>query len=100
MENAQTGDKITKTDKEWHESLAPEQCRVLRQKGTERAFTGMLYNIQDRGTYRCAACGNPLFSSETKYDSGSGWPSFWAPILDTAVDSAWSRSLIQAFMSP
>ena len=79
--------KIVKTEKEWRESLTPEQYRVLRQKGTERAFTGQFYHLDDQGTYRCAACGHPLFDSETKYDSGSGWPSFWAPISDDAVDT-------------
>ena len=93
MENTQTDDKITKTDEEWRESLTPEQYRVLRQKGTERAFTGKFYKNKDRGTYHCAACGNTLFSSETKYDSGSGWPSFWAPVLDTAVDTQHDGSL-------
>jgi peptide-methionine (R)-S-oxide reductase len=92
MENTQN-DKIVKTEEEWRESLTPEQYRVLRQKGTERAFTGKLYKTKDQGTYRCAACGNPLFSSETKYDSGSGWPSFWAPVLDTAVGTERDGSL-------
>ena len=86
MENTQTDDKITKTDEEWRESLTPEQYRVLRQKGTERAFTGKFYKNKDRGTYHCAACGNTLFSSETKYDSGSGWPSFWAPVSQDNVE--------------
>jgi peptide-methionine (R)-S-oxide reductase len=72
---------MKKTDAEWKATLTPEQYRVMRKKGTERAFTGKYYDTKDEGVYRCAACGVPLFSSETKYDSGSGWPSFWAPVL-------------------
>jgi peptide-methionine (R)-S-oxide reductase len=78
-------EKIVKTNEEWRAELTPEQYRVTRQKGTERAFTGKLYRQNDDGTYQCIACGNELFSSETKYDSGSGWPSFWAPISDEQV---------------
>ena len=77
--------KVVKTDQEWQEQLTPEQYRVTRLKGTERPFSGEYDRTRDRGVYRCAACGNPLFSSETKYDSGSGWPSFWAPIDEEAV---------------
>lgn len=69
--------KIEKTDREWREQLTPEQYRILRQKGTEPAFTGAYYDEKAEGVYRCAACGTPLFSSETKYESGSGWPSFY-----------------------
>lgn len=69
--------KIEKTDREWREELTPEQYRVLREKGTEPAFTGAYYDEKAEGVYRCAACGTPLFSSETKYESGSGWPSFY-----------------------
>lgn len=86
-------DKIIKNDQEWRESLTPAQYRVLRKKGTERAFTGKYYQNHEPGTYRCAACGNPLFSSEAKYDSGSGWPSFWAPIAEGAVDTERDNSL-------
>ena len=79
-ENVQKTSKIEKTDAEWQQELTPEQYRILRQKGTERAFTGVFWNNKDEGTYRCAGCGTPLFSSETKFESGSGWPSFYAPV--------------------
>jgi len=79
-------DKVVKTDEEWREQLTPEQYRVVRQKGTERPFTGRLYYLQRKGTYRCVACGNELFSSETKFDAGCGWPSFWEPISEEKVD--------------
>ena len=80
------GDKIVKTDAEWREILTPEQYQVCRQKGTERAFTGKYDRCKDSGTYVCQCCGNPLFSSDTKFDSGTGWPSFYAPINPEAVD--------------
>jgi peptide-methionine (R)-S-oxide reductase len=73
-------EKVAKTEEEWRQTLSPEEYRVLREAGTERAFAGKYYATKTPGTYHCAACGNELFSSETKYDSGSGWPSFWAPI--------------------
>ena len=69
-----------KPDAEWRAVLTPEEYRVARQHGTERAFTGKYWNSKDQGTYRCTCCGAELFSSETKYDSGSGWPSFWEPV--------------------
>ena len=75
-------DKIEKTDEEWKKTLTPEQYHVLREKGTERAFTGEYADTHDPGTYKCAACGNPLFSSDTKYESGSGWPSFYEPVAE------------------
>ncbi|MEO0411467.1 MAG: peptide-methionine (R)-S-oxide reductase MsrB [Pseudomonadota bacterium] len=78
-------EKIVKSDQEWRDALSPEQYQVCRRAGTERAFTGKYWDTKTPGTYCCAACGQPLFSSETKYDSGSGWPSFWAPIAETAV---------------
>lgn len=78
--------KVIKTDKEWKEVLTPEQYRVLRKGGTERAYTGKYNNHYQEGIYSCAACGTPLFSSETKYDHGTGWPSFTAPIDEKYVE--------------
>jgi peptide-methionine (R)-S-oxide reductase len=86
-------DKIEKTNEEWGAQLTPEQYRVTREKGTERAFTGKLYRLNSTGTYKCVACGNQLFSSVTKYDSGSGWPSFWAPISEENVETEKDLSL-------
>jgi len=77
--------KIIKTEDEWKQELTPEEYHVLREKGTERAFTGDFNNFKERGVYTCAACGNKLFSSDAKYDSGSGWPSYWAPIVTDNV---------------
>ena len=81
--------QINKTEAEWQETLTPEQFRVLRKHGTERAGTSPLDKNYDEGTYVCAGCGQPLFTSETKYNSGTGWPSFYAPIegtIETSVD--------------
>ena len=78
--------KIVKTDEEWQRELSPEQFRVLRKAGTERAFTGEYWDHHEKGTYYCAACRLPLFNSETKFDSGTGWPSFYAPIEKTSVE--------------
>ena len=72
--------KINKTDSDWRAELTPEQYKICRQCGTEPAFTGEYWNNHDTGIYQCACCGTPLFSSSTKYDSGSGWPSYWQPI--------------------
>ena len=83
------GDKITKTDAEWQTQLTPQQYSVARQHGTERAFTGEYHAHKGDGQYLCVCCGQPLFDSATKYDSGTGWPSFWAPIpgaVATKVD--------------
>src|SRR5690606_22645891 len=78
-------ESINKTDEQWKQQLTPDQYRVLRQKGTEPAFTGPLNDNKQPGVYLCAACGQELFSSDTKYDSGSGWPSFYAPLTEQAV---------------
>ena len=77
--------KVQKTDAEWRQQLTPEQYHVLRQKGTERPFTGEYAQTKAHGTYRCAGCGNPLFRSDEKFESGTGWPSFWAPVAEDRV---------------
>ncbi|MFN2197216.1 MAG: peptide-methionine (R)-S-oxide reductase MsrB [Anaerolineales bacterium] len=79
-------EKIQKSESEWKAELTPEQYTILREKGTERPFTGKYYRSKETGTYHCAACGNPLFTSDTKYESGSGWPSFWAPLAEGNVE--------------
>jgi peptide-methionine (R)-S-oxide reductase len=83
---------VTKTAMEWKQQLTPAQYRVLREKGTERAFTGEYWNHHDPGRYRCAGCGQELFGSESKFDSGCGWPSFTAPAASNAVATATDRS--------
>ena len=85
--------KIEKSDAEWREELTPEQYRVMRKKGTERPFTGEYDKEKARGTYRCAGCGNELFRSDQKFDSGTGWPSFWAPASEESVREEEDRSL-------
>ena len=85
--------KIVKSDEEWRRSLTAEEYRLLRNKGTEAAFTGKLLNNKRKGTYVCAGCGNPLFSSDVKFDSGSGWPSFYKPVADDSVEKKSDRSL-------
>ncbi len=85
--------KVEKTEEEWQDQLTPEQYRVTRMKGTERAFTGEYWDHKGEGVYRCVCCGEPLFSSETKYDSGTGWPSFWAPVSEASVETEEDRSL-------
>jgi peptide-methionine (R)-S-oxide reductase len=84
--------EIEKTEAEWKKELTPEQYRILREKGTERAFTGVYVDNHDKGIYRCAACHEPLFDSDTKYDSGSGWPSFFQPLAPGAVDTEEDRA--------
>ena len=84
--------RIDKTDEEWKAELTPEQYRILREKGTERAFTGELYENHEPGVYRCAGCGTELFTSDTKYDSGSGWPSFYAPVDKENIKEAQDTS--------
>lgn len=79
-------EKINKSEEEWKKELSDEQYHILREKGTERPWTGALLENKDKGIYECAACGNALYSSDTKYDSGSGWPSFYDPISAEAVD--------------
>lgn len=86
-------EKVKKSEQEWKQQLTPEQFRVTRQKGTERAFTGKYHDNKEPGTYKCICCGQPLFSSETKYDSGTGWPSFYAPVEDDKVAYESDRSL-------
>ena len=86
-------EKIKKTDEEWQEQLTPLQYEVTRMHGTERPFTGEYNDCKDSGTYVCVCCGHPLFSSETKYDSGTGWPSFYAPLDKESVETQTDRSL-------
>jgi peptide-methionine (R)-S-oxide reductase len=89
MANSPSKFEVSKSEQEWRSLLSPEQFRVLRQHGTERAFTSSLDKKYEPGTYLCGGCGQPLFSSETKYDSGTGWPSFYTPIegaIETSID--------------
>jgi peptide-methionine (R)-S-oxide reductase len=80
-------EKVRKSNEEWRKQLTPEQYWVTREKGTERPYTGRYYRFTGAGGYRCVACGNELFVSENKYDSGSGWPSFWAPASEESVET-------------
>ena len=84
--------KIQKSEEEWQDQLTPEQYRVTRMKGTERAFTGEYWDHKGEGVYLCVCCGTPLFSSETKYDSGTGWPSFWEPVDANNIEAEEDRS--------
>ena len=81
-------EKILKTKKQWHEQLSDDEYRITREAGTEPAFSGKYYNNKDTGVYHCTCCGEPLFSSSEKYDSGSGWPSFYKPTEGVALDEA------------
>src|SRR4030042_1412096 len=86
-------ERTVKSDEEWRRILTPEQYRVTRQKGTERAFTGKYHDFKGHGVYPCVCCSQDLFSSDTKFDSGTGWPSFWAPISEQAVQTKQDRTL-------
>ena len=92
--NQKGTDKVTKSEAEWRAELTPEQYQVCRQKGTERAFTGAYWNTKTPGIYLCACCGQALFSSEAKFDSGTGWPSFWQPVDGRAIGTETDRSFL------
>jgi peptide-methionine (R)-S-oxide reductase len=83
---------VRKSDAEWRKALTPEQYQVTRQKGTERAFSGEYWNSQEPGVYRCVCCGEPLFDSESKFDSGCGWPSFFQPLSEENIETAGDKS--------
>ena len=87
MSDRDERDVTVLSDSDWRERLTPEQYRVLRQKGTEPAFANRYWDEKAAGMYRCAGCGEPLFSSDTKYDSGSGWPAFWEPLAEESVET-------------
>ena len=89
--DARTKDKIEKNDAEWRAKLTPEQYKVTRQHGTERAFTGKFWDHHEAGTYTCVCCGEPVFDSATKFDSGTGWPSFYQPAGKEAVETQTDR---------
>ena len=86
-------EKISKNDDEWQQQLSPDQFKICRKKGTEPAFSGSYWNTKEIGTYRCVCCGNELFDSNSKFDSGTGWPSFFSPIEADAVDEETDSSL-------
>ena len=87
-------EQVKKTEEEWRRALTPDQYRVLREKGTERAFTGEYHDEKAPGTYRCAGCGAELFASDTKFDSGTGWPSFFQPTKEDAVETERDWSML------
>jgi peptide-methionine (R)-S-oxide reductase len=95
-ESGPNSGKVTKSDAEWETQLTPEQYDITRRHGTERAFTGALLGNKASGLYRCVCCGAPLFESNTKFESGTGWPSFWAPVAADAVGLKEDRSLSMA----
>ena len=86
-------EKVVKSEKEWKAQLTPEEFKVTRKKGTERAFTGEYNDCKEQGMYHCICCGSPLFSSETKYDSGTGWPSFWDAVSPESIEMKSDRSI-------
>ena len=86
--------KVVKSEEEWKQLLTPEQFEICRNKGTERPFSGEYFDCKDEGSYQCACCGNELFSSETKFDSGTGWPSFWAPMSPENIRTEDDHSLL------
>ena len=96
-------EKVVKSDEQWRQQLSEEQFHITRQKGTERAFTGEYYNLRKDGTFKCVCCGQELFDSSTKYDSGSGWPSFYAPIdekhVATSSDTSHGMQRIEVMCS-
>jgi peptide-methionine (R)-S-oxide reductase len=95
--------KVVKSEEEWKKELTPEQYHVMREKGTERAFTGKLWDNHDKGVYRCAACGNDLFTSDTKFESGTGWPSFYKPVakenVGTETDNSFFMTRVEVHCS-
>ena len=93
LEGEEMTGKITISDEEWRQIITPEQFEVTRMKGTERPFTGKYYDFQEEGIYKCVCCDNLLFSSEAKFDSGTGWPSFYAPVSDSSVETVRDSSL-------
>ena len=93
MTESMSDEKVIKSEEEWKKQLTPEQYKVTRKKGTERAFTGEYHDSKEPGTYRCVCCGNELFNSKEKYDSDTGWPSFWDPIAQDKISTESDRSL-------
>ncbi len=93
FKEADMPEKIVKTDEEWRKLLTPEQYRITREKGTETPFTGKYNNLKEKGVFQCVCCSNALFSSDTKFNSGTGWPSFWAPFSEKSIEMADDSSL-------
>lgn len=92
MSKDQQTEKIVKPDEEWRKQLSPEEYQVARKAGTEPPFSGKYWKTKDAGTYTCVCCGQPLFRSDTKFESGTGWPSFWEPVREDAVEQHTDRS--------
>ena len=88
-----SAEKVIKSEKEWKAQLTPEEFKVTRKKGTERAFTGKYHDCKEQGMYHCICCDSPLFSSETKFDSGTGWPSFWDAVSSESIEMKMDRSI-------